>query len=84
MKISERRLKKFDEEVTRAFNELMKPVRGLHEIKMEYNFYVHAKDSSLIYDKIDDSYIVSGSGSFWKTISIGKRSNRRISIFSPR
>lgn len=81
MQISDRKLKKAEQDITRIVNELLKPHRGLNglEPNIKISFYSNNEGAEILYPKIDaDAVLFNSSG--WKTIISGKF---ELTVFKP-
>lgn len=73
MKISERKLKKAEQEINSIINELLKPYRGLIGVnpRIKVMFHGHTDESKMLWPVFEGKLDSSGTVS-WKTLSSGK------------
>lgn len=81
MKISERKLKKAEQEINATLNELLKPYRGLIGVSptIKVTFYGKRDGADVLYDKYEGKHNSHGSLE-WKSLSSGKM---EITVFKP-
>jgi hypothetical protein len=83
MKISERKLKKAEQDITRIVNDLFKPQRGLNSLtpKIGIGFFSTNDGADILYHKIDVERIWQSGDYKWKRIAQGKL---EITVFEPK